>query len=167
MISKTVLPLLLALVACAPFTFDDNLRLTTSLADWPTAQHLCAEEGSDKVASVDVVGCCIKYNRDKLRNIAIRWGMDAVKGIWLHEVCHIKQIHEGKFNNMHTFSHVDLKRLELEADEFVGCHMKQQRLNHDEFLEYLQDSYIPDSKHGTLEQRIAAVQAGYDRCKAR
>ena len=159
--------LLIALSSCATLTLEDHVKLTTSLADFSIAKHLCVEEDSEskKIAYVDAVEVCIKYNKQKLKHVAWRWGVDAVKGIWLHEVGHVKQIRDGKFNNMHTFTHVDLKRLEIEADEYAGCQMKRQQLDHTDFMDYMKSTYLPDSKHGSLEQRIEAIQRGYERCK--
>jgi hypothetical protein len=139
----------------------DHLRETTELADFAISKHLCVQEG-ERLASVDTQTNCIKYNKEKLEYVARRWGIDAAKGVWLHEMAHIKQVREGKLRNVYT--HANLKVLELEADEYAGCQMKRQQLDVDDFIDYMEDSYIPDSKHGTLKQRIAAIQAGHDRC---
>jgi predicted metalloprotease len=144
------------------FTLEDHLKLTSELADLSIAKHMCIKDG-EKLA-IDTQDGCIKYNKNKLEYIAQRWGLDAAKGVWLHEMGHLKQIKNRKFNNMHTFTHVDMKRLELEADEYTGCQMKKQVLNHQTLIGYMKSSYIPDSKHGTLEQRINAIQRGYDGC---
>lgn len=144
-------------------TLEDRLKLTSEQAAPHIAKYMCVKE-SNKIAAVNTQEACLKYNKEKLEHIANKWGIDAAKGIWLHEMAHLKQIKEGKFNTMYAFTHVDIKRLELEADEYTGCQMKKQQLDHEDFIDYIESSYIPDSKHGSLEQRINAIQHGYNRC---
>lgn len=153
----------LALTSCSTMTLEDHLKITSEIADFSTAKHLCVKSGK-QIASVDITDSCIKLNKPKMKRTAGRWGIDAVKGLWLHEIGHIKQIRAGKFTNIHRFTHVDIKKLELEADEYAGCQMKIQKLDHTKLINFLRNKYLPNSEHGSLEQRVEAIQRGYERC---
>lgn len=150
---KKLFFLSLILMGCSQtLPLEQDLKNLTSMIH---TTYLCVEETTAPVAAQwDDREKCLLLNMQEMQKIANKYGIDAAKGVWLHELAFFKE--RGVLAR---------KEKELAADTFVGCQMKKRGLDTDQYFEYLIHEYTPNKHQGTLIERVEAVNHGYDNCK--
>lgn len=150
---KNLLLSLILITGCtATLPLEEDLKKLTAMIQ---VTYVCVEETDKPIAARwDDSSNCLQLNMESMQTISKKYGKDAAKGVWLHELAFLKDRGE-----------MIRKERELAADTFVGCQMKKRNLNPDEYFEYLIHEYVPNKYQGKLMERIGAVQRGYKNCR--
>jgi hypothetical protein len=149
---KRIVNLFLFLVSCSQLPLEQELKDLTTMIQ---VTYVCVEETDKPVAARwDDSSNCLQLNMESMQTISKKYGKDAAKGVWLHELAFLKD--RGEMTR---------KERELAADTFVGCQMKKRNLNPDEYYEYLIHEYVPNKYQGKLMERVRAIQRGYKNCR--
>lgn len=149
---KLLLSLALITGCAATLPLEEDLKKLTAMI---RVSYICVEKTDNPVAARwDDSSDCLHLNMESMQTISDKYGKDAAKGVWLHELAFLKD--RGEMTR---------KERELAADTFVGCQMKKRHLDPDKYFEYLIHEYVPNKYQGKLMERVDAVQRGYKNCR--
>jgi len=160
-----LLPLLLLLSSCVvvppqPPSVEQHYhdaRLALQLLCEPCQVERMQSRGVD-VASVILFGgrAVVVYDREQLQRIGLRYGDDAVLGIFAHEMGHAWDSTYGRL--------ADGPVGELSADYYAGCLLGVLGASTGPLVAFLADYGAADAEHPPAEVRQRFVEHGHQLC---
>ena len=129
---------------------------------------MCVEEETRPLAmgpaAFNVGTDCISLDIPWLKAIESRFGRSAAIGIVAHEVGHSVQLEHLGFVFMSDADEGIVEMIELEADRMAGCALARLKLTPKPMQSWLQAHETDDTTHGTLAERLEAIEAGWHAC---